>query len=445
MKSRILLLSILSSFLLPFLHADAVIEAVITLRHGETPLGTVRIQLDHERAPRTVANFIGLATGAFNWIDPDTDRLMVNTPYYDGQIFHRLDHGFVIQGGDPTGTGFGGPGYLFQDEFHPGLRHEPYVISMANSGHSTNGSQFFIAFKEIPFLNDLHSVFGEIVDHESRVIIAGFQEEQDFETDANERPLTNIIMESVVIEGWDPESFDIHDAALALPKVKGVTSKLVKGANDQGEPIYFLEWDAEFLHKYPISQTHDLKNWPHDQDFAYIMDQNPVFQHELTAAEQEPVTFARALAVDYSMVPIAPINVFQPGAVLLLHTAENASYHFAFQEPDQQGVYGTWWVTGYDPAPILLADTGESFPSYGGTLEIFPKTASESSVSNRQFRLLMLRSIVVEIKTNNDPEDDSSSFVFGTLSFHSETQGWYYWTANDTNHRVPFTWIPPED
>ena len=128
-----------------------------------TSEGNFTIRLFDKEAPNTVANFVGLAEGTKEWTDPRTGK-KVKQPYYDGIIFHRVIDGFMIQGGDPLGQGTGGPGYKFEDEFHPKLRHaKAGVLSMANSGPNTNGSQFFITLAETSWLDNRHSVFGEVV------------------------------------------------------------------------------------------------------------------------------------------------------------------------------------------------------------------------------------------------------------------------------------------
>jgi peptidyl-prolyl cis-trans isomerase A (cyclophilin A) len=129
-----------------------------------TSMGNLVVRLEEQRAPKTVRNFVGLATGTQEWADPRTGQAKTGAPYYDGTIFHRVIPDFMIQGGDPLGLGTGGPGYRFEDEFHPELRHSgPGVLSMANAGPGTNGSQFFITERATPHLDNRHSVFGVTV------------------------------------------------------------------------------------------------------------------------------------------------------------------------------------------------------------------------------------------------------------------------------------------
>ena len=132
--------------------------------HFTTSEGSFTVRLYDQEAPNTVANFVALAEGTKEWTDPKTGQ-KVTRPYYDGLIFHRVIDGFMIQGGDPLGTGTGGPGYKFADEFNPKLRHSKAgILSMANAGPNTNGSQFFITLAATPWLDNKHSVFGEVVE-----------------------------------------------------------------------------------------------------------------------------------------------------------------------------------------------------------------------------------------------------------------------------------------
>lgn len=156
--------------------------------------GNIEVELFEERAPRTVENFIGLSTGSKEWTDP-ADETKQNEPLYDDVIIHRVIDGFMIQGGDPTGTGRGGPGYQFDDEFHDELSHDgPGTLSMANSGPNTNGSQFFITLDAQPHLDGRHSVFGQVVDGMDVVREIG-----SVETNAQDRPKDDVLIESVTI------------------------------------------------------------------------------------------------------------------------------------------------------------------------------------------------------------------------------------------------------
>ena len=132
--------------------------------HFTTSEGSFTVRLFEDEAPATVANFVGLAEGTKEWTDPKSGQ-KVKRPYYNGLVFHRVIEGFMIQGGDPLGTGTGGPGYKFADEFSPKARHgKAGILSMANSGPNTNGGQFFITLAATPWLDNKHSVFGAVVD-----------------------------------------------------------------------------------------------------------------------------------------------------------------------------------------------------------------------------------------------------------------------------------------
>ncbi|HEY7172020.1 MAG TPA: peptidylprolyl isomerase [Vicinamibacterales bacterium] len=132
--------------------------------HFTTSEGNFTVRLFDQEVPNTVANFVGLAEGTKEFTDPKSGQ-KTKRPYFDGLIFHRVIDGFMIQGGDPLGTGTGGPGYKFADEFHPKLKHaKAGILSMANAGPNSNGSQFFITLAATPWLDNKHSVFGEVVE-----------------------------------------------------------------------------------------------------------------------------------------------------------------------------------------------------------------------------------------------------------------------------------------
>jgi peptidyl-prolyl cis-trans isomerase A (cyclophilin A) len=160
-----------------------------------TSEGNFTVRLFDQEAPKTVENFVGLAEGTKQWTDPRTSE-KVTKPYYDGVIFHRVIDGFMIQSGDPLGQGIGGPGYSFNDEFHPKLRHNKAgILSMANRGPNTNGGQFFITLGPTPHLDDRHSVFGEVTEGMDVVRKIG-----STKTGAQDRPVKPIVIQTVKIE-----------------------------------------------------------------------------------------------------------------------------------------------------------------------------------------------------------------------------------------------------
>ena len=160
----------------------------------ETSMGIIWARLFVQQVPKTVANFVGLAEGTLEYNDPRGNPVMA--PYYDGLTFHRVIPGFMIQGGCNLGTGTGGPGYVFADEFHPRLRHDRAgIFSMANAGPNTNGGQFFITLGPTPHLDRRHSVFGEVVQGMDVVTAIG-----NVPRDHNDQPRTPVVMERVTVE-----------------------------------------------------------------------------------------------------------------------------------------------------------------------------------------------------------------------------------------------------
>ncbi|GAA2990386.1 peptidylprolyl isomerase [Actinokineospora diospyrosa] len=162
-----------------------------------TSQGDIRIDLFPDHAPKTVANFVGLAEGSKEYKSKNAQGTD-SGPFYDGSIFHRVIEGFMLQGGDPTGTGRGGPGYEFADEFHPELQfNRPYLLAMANAGANTNGSQFFITVGPTTWLNFKHTIFGEVSDQESRTVVDAIGATA---TNPGDKPVTDIVINKVTIE-----------------------------------------------------------------------------------------------------------------------------------------------------------------------------------------------------------------------------------------------------
>jgi peptidyl-prolyl cis-trans isomerase A (cyclophilin A) len=161
----------------------------------KTNHGDFVVRLFEADVPKTVANFTGLAEGTKAWKDPVTGE-SITKPFFNGLTFHRIIDGFMIQGGCPLGTGTGGPGYRFEDEFKPGLRHSgPGILSMANAGPNTNGSQFFITLAPTPHLDNRHSVFGQVVEGLDVVQKIG-----KVATGRQDKPVDPVTIETVTIE-----------------------------------------------------------------------------------------------------------------------------------------------------------------------------------------------------------------------------------------------------
>lgn len=161
-----------------------------------TTKGDIVINLFDDQAPKTVENFTGLAGGTKEYADPETGQKTTGK-FYDGLGFHRVIQGFMIQGGCPLGTGTGGPGYQFEDEFHPELSFDrPYLLAMANAGPGTNGSQFFITAGPTPHLNRRHTIFGEVTDEASQKVVDAIETTP---IGRGDRPTTPVVINSVTL------------------------------------------------------------------------------------------------------------------------------------------------------------------------------------------------------------------------------------------------------
>ncbi len=221
----------------------------------ETSLGSFTCVLYYEDSPRAVANFIGLAEGSRPWIDPATGAIR-REPFYDGLTFHRVIEGFMNQSGSRNAQGNDGPGYSFRDELDNGLLHDaPGILSMANSGPHTNGSQFFVTVEPTPWLDGGHTVFGSVV--EGIEVVEAINE---VPTDANDRPIDPVIIHSITIRrtGPDAEAFDIH--AQGLPICRPVPGKL--SATAMGQPIeYQMNAPQPPGSEFIVFESDDLASW----------------------------------------------------------------------------------------------------------------------------------------------------------------------------------------
>lgn len=164
----------------------------------KTNHGDINVRLLPNHAPKTVKNFVELATGEREWTNPETGQKTTDK-LYDGTVFHRVISGFMIQGGDPLGNGTGGPGYQFADEFHPDLAFDkPYLLAMANAGPGTNGSQFFITVSPTAWLTGKHTIFGEVADPAGQKVVDEIAAIQT--NPRTDRPVKDVVIESVVVE-----------------------------------------------------------------------------------------------------------------------------------------------------------------------------------------------------------------------------------------------------
>ncbi len=190
----------------------------------QTSMGDIHCTLFPDKAPLTVANFIGLATGKKQWTNPKTGKVEKGVPLYDGTVFHRVIPNFMIQGGDPIGNGTGGPGYDFKDEFTDDLSFDvPGRLAMANSGPNTNGSQFFITEVPTPHLNHHHTIFGQCEDLELVKKIARVP------TDGrNDKPTTPVVIKHVAIVDPRKPATPAHKPAATTSKSTGTTKTTPK-------------------------------------------------------------------------------------------------------------------------------------------------------------------------------------------------------------------------
>ena len=302
------------------------IFADMQIRHrpvssSEDQLTTVRVRLEHEKVPRVVAHFIGLATGERAWIDPGNGRIREGVPYYDGLIFHRLIHNFVIQGGDPLGLGSGGPGYVVQDQFDQSLRHSGrYFLSCAKTTNpNTFGSQFFITLAATPHLDDKHSIFGEVVnvsaeDTSSRDFIDGLTSVTEYPTAGSDKPVNPITIESVSFSGDDYADFDVNDPSYRLPYVVGIDSRINYSAEDG--MTAFIDRKTSFNYRTYIST--DLESW---SSFRNLLSVDEEDDYEFVITGVPGKFFYREVGVDYSQVYNPTEEMFSKGSSLKFQSA----------------------------------------------------------------------------------------------------------------------------
>jgi peptidyl-prolyl cis-trans isomerase A (cyclophilin A) len=208
----------------------------------DTSMGRITCQFYQRQAPKAVANFIGLAEGTIDWTDPATHKKQHNKPLYNGTTFHRVIPEFMIQGGDPVGTGMGDPGYGFNDEFDPNLNFDqPGKLAMANSGPNTNGSQFFITEQAYDSLNQHYTLFGQCDDASVQVVKAIARVQRD----ANDKPLSPVVLKKVTIvrEGQPTPALPGEAPPPgAQPKVVNISAGVATGLLIfKSQPVYPID------------------------------------------------------------------------------------------------------------------------------------------------------------------------------------------------------------
>ncbi len=397
--------------------ASAQIYADFTVSSGGSSLGTFRARLDFDKAPRTCANFVGLATGERPWIDVTTNGVMENTPYYDGRIFHRLIHNFMIQGGSSDGIGSAGSGLNIQDEFHADLRHSGrYMLSMAKaSSPGTGNAQFFITLVATPHLDDKHSVFGEVID--GLGIIDGFTSKANFPTDRSvagappsdssyaDKPITDIVLDSVTISGPSLAGFDIHDPALELPTVSGIRPA---ASRDSQASSFTTTFERKAGHDYLFSHSLDLGSWSILSGARNILslDHEPDHAFTVTGVTFDRF-FARMAAVDFSFLQNPAPSILGTGSTLTFTARSGKTLTL---QPNESG--GGTWADSDGHSGVLAA--------FSAT-DAAPATGDFTSGASQAFYMPLLN-LTFELDSAGGPAGRTKHSL--TLDFRENASGW---------------------
>jgi peptidyl-prolyl cis-trans isomerase A (cyclophilin A) len=262
-----------------------------------TSMGSFTCRLEYATSPKAVANFVGLATGQRAWLDLPSG-LMKTNPFYNGLLFHRVIAGFMNQGGSPNGLGTDGPGYAFVDEFSPSLRHDGFgVLSMANSGPDSSGSQFFITVSAQPQLDDVHTIFGRLVGG-SNVVYAI----NHVATDSSDKPLTNVVIQTVAIRrlGGPAQAFDIQ--AQGLPVVTNLALNIARAGGNVS-----LAYSNRLYADNRLYSSTNLLQWT---GAGLGIEIAAPISNALQRAAVAPREFFRLAQVQYGASTLAPKDLF---------------------------------------------------------------------------------------------------------------------------------------
>lgn len=327
-------------FLIVALQFPASIEAQFTngiYAEFNTSMGSYTCRLDYAVAPKAVANFIGLATGERAWLDVPSGVIRTN-PFFNGTTFHRVIAGFMNQGGSRNGQGTDGPGYQFVDEFNAGALHSGFgVLSMANSGPDSNGSQFFVTVSSQPHLNGVHTVFGRIyggsnVVHAINRVTVGT---------AN-KPLTNVVLQSVVIRrvGAAAAAFDIH--AQGLPTLTNLNLAIRRAGTNVS-----LTFSNRLNAENRFYDSTSLQTW---SGMSTGFETEPPLLNALHTSGIQPAQFFRAVRIEYPQPLFVPRNIL--GRTFTLNFSGSGTFNVVF---DDAGT-GTYTTSGGGSGPVLFYD-----------------------------------------------------------------------------------------
>ena len=283
-----------------------------------TSHGSFTCQLFYDKVPRTVANFVGLASGEKSWLNLPTGEVM-RRPFYNGLTFHRVVSGFVIQGGSPKGDGSDGPGYTFRDEFDPTLRHSKAgILSMANSGPHSNGSQFFVTLAATSHLNDLHSVFGEVTSGMEVVNAIG-----SVPVDASSKPTTAVVMQTVTIRRVGAAAIAFNAAAQGLPTVGGAGPVLTGNGTN-----FALRFPRSLYSEYLLYRSANLSAWSSQRIGLYVATP-PATDLDVTAsAAGQASQFYRVPQIAYPGPIFTPPSVANSKIVMSLNGGGTIEWTF---------------------------------------------------------------------------------------------------------------------
>lgn len=350
----------------------AQITADLAISQGGNPIGTITLELDHVKAPMATANFIGLASGELTWIDSATGVVRHHTPYYDGIIFHRVIKDFMNQTGSQNGQGTDGPGYSFPDgaETSNGLNHSsPFVISMANSGPNTNGSQIFLTAVPTTHLDGKHIVFGKVAEGASQTLVTTIN---NVATDGGDRPLAEVRIESVTVD-YNGIDFDVHDQGLPVVTVPELASPVTPASTS----LEFTQPAGTIVH---VAHSGDLVSWTRLEE-RYLDDNDASLESFAlpTGATGSPSHFYGTALVSYDHEIFFPSSLANKTlAAMAPIFSETLPIVFNFDATGQsaQWVYN---ISGGLSGTATLFGTYRRSP-YGGNVTLilsgFPSTPS---------------------------------------------------------------------